>query len=271
LGSKFLTRRFLVWLHPSLVVGLLGTILFSLALIAHVGLLVRYRTWYFSIIILGAAMEIVGYVFRIMASQLDPYNVIYFVVQYFFIVVAPVFFSAAIYTVISVMINRMGREYAPIPPKVILGTFITCDVVATIMQVAGAAMIGVAESNRKDPNLANHILTAGLAFQVSDFVIFIAILAAFLLKVRKVASPAFNQFSVAVIIATFAIYLRTCFRLAETAEGVLSYASTHEALYSCLELLPIVLAVYIFLWYHPGRWLGSKRGDGKAFQTSNQS
>ena len=35
-------------------------------------------------------MEIVGYVARILSSRRDPYNVIYFVIQYFFIVVAPV-------------------------------------------------------------------------------------------------------------------------------------------------------------------------------------
>lgn len=80
----------------------------------------------------GTAMEIVGYVIRTFSSQKDPYNAIYFVVQYFFIVVAPVFFSAAIYNILSIMINSVGRQYAPLPPKVILWIFITCDVVATV-------------------------------------------------------------------------------------------------------------------------------------------
>ena len=53
--------------------------------------------------------------------------------QYFFIVVAPVFFSAAIYSLASVMITIYGREYAPMPPKLVLWIFIVCDVVATIV------------------------------------------------------------------------------------------------------------------------------------------
>ena len=210
-------------------------------------------------------MEIVGYAFRILASQVDPYSVINFVIQYFFIVVAPVFFSAAIYAIISVMVNRVGREYAPLPPKAILWIFISCDIIATVVQVTGSALIGAAESKRKDPNLGNHILTVGLSFQVFDFALFIALLAAFLWNSRKATSSAFKQFSAAVVVATLAVYLRTCFRLAETAQGVKQYLFTHEVFFGCLEFLPIVVAVYVFIWYHPGRWLGSKRQGGKAF------
>lgn len=91
-------------------------------------------------------MEIVGYVFRILSSQDNPYSVPWFVAQYFCIVVAPVMFSAAIYAVASVLINTYGREYAPLPPKLVLAVFITCDVVATVVQVAGAALVGVSRA-----------------------------------------------------------------------------------------------------------------------------
>jgi len=57
--------------------------------------------------------EVVGYIFRCLSARVNPYKVSYFVVQYFFIVVAPVFFAAGIYTVLSVLINTTGRQYAP--------------------------------------------------------------------------------------------------------------------------------------------------------------
>ena len=125
---------------PSLAVGVLGVVLFLIALVAHFYLLLRHRTWYFSPVLVGTIMEIIGYVFRILSSQQDPYSVPWFVVQYFFIVIAPVFFSAAIYAIVSVLINTYGREYSPIPPIVVLAVFITSDVVATIVQIAGAAL-----------------------------------------------------------------------------------------------------------------------------------
>ena len=201
-----------------------------------------------------------GYAFRILSSKVDPYRVVFFVVQYFFIVVAPVFFSAALYTVLSILITVTGREHAPLPPKVILWIFITCDVIATIIQILGAAMIGVAESNRKDPTTPNNILLAGLAFQAFSFLVFIVLLTLFVYQARKavfkVVRPGFYiAFSVAVVL----IYLRVCFRLAETAEGLYSKLNTHEVYFGCLEFAPVVVAVWILIAWHPGRCVPKNR------------
>ena len=70
---------------PSFALGLLGVILFSISTILHSYQIYRYRTWYFIPVVVGAVMEVVGYIFRILASRVDPYNVINFVVQYFMI------------------------------------------------------------------------------------------------------------------------------------------------------------------------------------------
>lgn len=236
-------------------------------------------------------MELVGYVARTLSSQKNPYAVTYFVIQYFFIVVAPVMFSvsscpfslpgvplrktigltptpqASTYTLISISINRIGRAYAPLlPPKGILWLFITCDVIATVIQVTGAALIGSAYSNGRDPTTPNHILLAGLAFQVFTFLLFLLLFAAFVYRSRTVTSRAFKHFAAATAIAALAVYLRTIFRLAETAEGLMRNLSTHEAYFAGLEFVPIVVAVYVFVVWHPGKWLGSSNGQrGKAF------
>lgn len=205
----------------------------------------------------STTVEIVGYTLRLLSSQQNPYSVPYFVVQYFFIVVAPVLFSAAIYTIVSVMINIYGRQFAPLPPKAVLGIFITCDVVATIVQVAGAALVGVAYSNQKDPTTPNNILLAGLAFQVFSFAVFLVILAWTLVKAKTSPARINAGFVVGLVVATLAVYLRTVFRLAETAEGLMATLSTHEVYFGCLEFAPIVVAVFIFTYWHPGRWLKS--------------
>lgn len=172
-------------------------------------------------------------------------------------------FSAALYTILSVMINRVGRQFAPLPPKAILWIFITCDVVATVVQVLGAGLVGAAYSKDKNPNVPNDVLLAGLGFQVFSFAIFIVFFVRFLQKCWNLTASSFKQFSKAVFIATLAVYLRTCFRLAETAEGLRKFLSTHEVFFGCLEFLPIVVAVYILVYWHPGMWLGSKKTVGK--------
>ena len=207
-------------------------------------------------------MEIVGYIFRILSSQKDPYAIPYFVVQYFFIVVAPVFFSAGIYTIVNGLIKVYGREYSPLPPKVILWLFISCDVVATIVQVAGAALVGVAYSNQKNPTTFNNILLGGLAFQVFSFAVFLVVLGWVLWKARSSPARVDRGFLIAVVVATLAVYLRTCFRLAETAEGLMQNLSTHEAFFGCLEFAPIVIAVFLFTYWHPGRWLSASGASG---------
>jgi hypothetical protein len=166
-----------------------------------------------------------------------------------------VFFSAAIYSLVSVMISIYGREYAPMPPKLVLWVFIVCDVAATLIQVAGAALVGVAYSNQKDPTTPNNILLAGLAFQVFSFAMFLIVLFWTLVKARKSPASISRSFIAALVVATLVVYLRTCFRLAETAEGLMATLSTHEVYFGCLEFAPVVVAVYLLIYWHPGRCL----------------
>jgi len=42
-------------------------------------------------------MEIVGYAARSLSAKKDPYSITFFVLEYFFIVTAPVFITASIY------------------------------------------------------------------------------------------------------------------------------------------------------------------------------
>src|ERR1700760_3451362 len=215
----------------------------------------------------------------------------YFVVQYFFIVVAPVLFSASIYAILSVLIARTGPQFSPIPPRAILWTFVISDVVATVIQIVGSALIGVSESHRKDPTFANNILLGGLAVQVFSFLLFVLFYSAFLWQARSVlfaqrkAPAAALQstrsylpdsrdelstdkrnddhllaslwFLVSLSIATLAVYMRTCYRLSETAQY--NYGSkahnVKEAYFGGLEFAPIIICVYLLSIWHPGRCL----------------
>ena len=230
--------------------------LFAIGTVMHGYQVFRYRTWYFIPMVIGTLLEIVGYIFRCLSGKRDPYNVIYFVVQYFFIVVAPVFFSAAIYTILSKLIQTVGCRILPIGPRALLIIFIISDVIATVTQIAGAASVGSAESNRTDPSAANHVLLAGLVFQVFTFLVFLTLLVFFLYRARKIStSTSMKAFSIALVVATLLVYLRTCFRMAETAQGLGASLSTHEAYFGCLEFAPVVIAVFIFNVWHPGKWV----------------
>ncbi|KAI4166916.1 MAG: hypothetical protein LQ343_007653 [Gyalolechia ehrenbergii] len=264
---------------PHLALSALAVALFGLLLVLHSYRLYTIRLYAFSILLVFTTFcEIIGYAFRMRSSPPpvgNPYNVINFIVQYFFIVCAPVFLSAAIYTTLTSFIGAMSGENSAaahqisplgLSKKTILTIFITCDVVATIVQVAGAALIGVAESNRKSPDTPNNILLGGLAFQVFAFLVFLVLLFTFLRNSRKVRKAtslddagrgnALRMYIIALVASSLLVYLRTIFRLAETAQGVMGYASSHEPFFGSLEFAPIVVAIALLGWWHPGRLVG---------------
>jgi len=261
---------------PSFALCILAITLFTLASILHARSLLKYKTYYFLPLTLACILETIGYAFRTLSSRRDPYNVIDFVVQYFMIVTAPVFISASIYVCLSRLImwaeggevgwRREGRWW--FRPRVVLWSFVAADVVSTVVQIAGAASIGKAESNRKSPKVPNNILLGGLAFQTFAFTIFLILLAAFRYVLstgakRPAAVRAKDPFFAALGGASLLIYLRTIFRLAETSQGVFGYLSSHEGFFGGLEFAPVVVAVWVMAAWHPGRWIPGRRVKGR--------
>jgi hypothetical protein len=244
---------------PALSLAVFAVVWFALLLLAHAALVVRHRSWYFVTFPVGLAFEFVGYVARALSARRDPYHLLYFILNYFFIVTAPVFLAAGVYTVLSALIRRLGSGYSFLGPRIILWFFITSDVIATVTQVAGAALIGVRQSNREDPTTANNILLAGLAYQVFSITVFVILVASFFFRARNaLRASRLAVFAFVFSIATIMIYLRTIFRLAETSEGLNGPLQSNEIFFACLEFAPVALAVLLFAGWHPGRCVGSR-------------
>lgn len=124
-----------------------------------------------------------------------------------------------------------------------LSVFVVVDVITTGLQVAGAALIGVSESRRSTGQSAplttpqaNDILLAGLAVQSASFLIFLGLAAlVWQRNERHIVSDAAevtvekhdpsisgripSRYFLVLFLSSLAIWLRTLFRLAETAEG----------------------------------------------------
>lgn len=262
---------------PSFALCIVAIILFALNTLIHTVQLLRYKVYYFTPLALACLLETFGYIFRCLSSKNDPYNIIWFVVQYFLVVVAPVFISTSIYVCISRLIAWASSiGYAAdvrwwLKPKLILWGFVAADVVTTVMQIAGAALVGSSESNGRDPTTGNHILLAGLALQTFSFFVFLAILLLVRLSLArdqgvKMAVRSKDPFMLAILVASLLVYLRTVFRLAETAQGLYGSISTNETFFGTLEFTPIVIAVWILAGWHPGKWLRQNPAAGSILQ-----
>lgn len=255
---------------PNAALAILGIVLFSAAFLTHAAQVGRYRLWAFSPFALACLMEVVGYISRYLSSHSDPYSIPYFVVEYFFVVTAPVLMSAAIYVCLSRLVNWAVAEgletehRAWLRPRLILWGFVACDVVTTVAQVVGAALVGTAESNRESPTVANDILIAGLAFQTFAFSVFLGLFIRITIIFYKDVGLApklvdKRSFFIALATASTLVYIRTIFRLVESAQGVFGYLSTHELLFGILDFAPIVVAVWTLVIWHPGRCLPNEK------------
>lgn len=131
-------------------------------------------------------------------------------------------------------------------------------------------MIGGAESKGKDPTTANNILLAGLAIQTAAFSIFLVLLALVIVLVYREpglrSGTKKSPFLIVLAIASVLVFIRTIFRLVETAQGVFGYLSSHEAFFGGLEFAPMVVAVGILAVWFPSRWPSTlpRRGKGAA-------
>ncbi|KAI1859885.1 uncharacterized protein JN550_011804 [Neoarthrinium moseri] len=260
-GGRWDTYVIIYGYTPAFSLAIFAAAWFALFLVVHLSQAIRHRSWYFITFPVGLLFEVIGYIARSLSAKKDPYNLIYFIIQYFFIVTAPVFLAAGVYTILSAVIARVesGRRYAFLSPKAIIWFFVVSDVISTILQITGAALIGVKQSKREDPTTANNILLGGLAYQVFSLGIFLILTITFLLRGhRAIAKAGFMCFYSVLLAATVLVYLRTCFRLAETAEGLGGSLYSSEILFACLEFAPVALTVLLFAVWHPGRCVGRK-------------
>lgn len=192
----------------------------------------------------------------------NPYDVVNFIVQYFFIVCAPVFLSGAIYTTLTSLIRALSGNDDVAARKLtslgltkttILAVFITADVVATL--VAGRRRCSYwrrpVESQVPDhgeqyparwPYLPA-LLVSGLPHSPLQF----------LRNSKKVMmltgmgngerGCVMMAYTTALVVSSLLVYLWTIFGLAEKAEGIGVYASSHEPLFGVLEFAPLVVAM----------------------------
>ncbi|WVW82924.1 hypothetical protein I302_104938 [Kwoniella bestiolae CBS 10118] len=264
---------------PSLALGIIGIITFAICVSLHSFWLARKKgtRWFHGLILVGALMEIGGYAARL-ASHRRPFVVSTFVAQYFLIVVAPVLFSAAIYLSLSIATRsyKGAERLLIIGPRKVLIFFVTADIVTTIIQVVGAALIGSSESAKVrgnpssvTPEQANDILLAGLAIQCFSFTSFLLILLLTIYRsyrstyiTHTTSLSTLRLFLYTILITSLLILLRTTFRLSETAQGFFGFASTHESLFGTLEYLPVVLALLIWGLLPPSKFV-ENNGEGE--------
>jgi hypothetical protein len=143
--------------RPSLAAGITFCVLFAIALAGHVVQSFRFRRWTSILLAIGALSmphpdqnhnplkglstdkfhlaELIGWGGRTWSSEC-PYNQNAYLMQITTLIIAPVFFTAALYVLLGVLILLMGRQSSLLSARMYTIIFLTCDVISLVVQVS---------------------------------------------------------------------------------------------------------------------------------------
>ncbi|KAJ4254424.1 hypothetical protein NW762_010022 [Fusarium torreyae] len=242
--------------QPNIPANAVFIAVFGLSMAIHAFQGIKMRTWGFMLSMMaGCILEIIGYVGRLIIHN-NPFDFNGFLMQIICITVAPVFFSAAIYVLLSQVINFVDPNISRFPAQYFYWIFIPSDIVSLVLQAVGGALSCVA-SDRNAVKTGEHISLAGLIFQVVTLICFCALFADYVFKTSKSPSRYRLNKSMAIFLAflflsTVFILIRCAYRIAELGQGYFSALFRDEGLYIGLESCMMCVAVLLLNAGHPG-------------------
>ncbi|KAL4996672.1 RTA1 like protein-domain-containing protein [Aspergillus recurvatus] len=253
--------------------------LFGALLVAQAVLAPTYRMWGFSgSMITGLVLEVLGYVARILFHD-DPFNFDYFLMNLICLGLGPVFFCAALYFLLGrIVVIYHGEDISRLRPRNYAVVFISCDVVALVLQSIGGAMTSTAD-DADGRQMGLNIMIAGLAFQVAALTLFIALAVEFAWRLRRRSERQFRTdngeekaryteirkhkwwkvFLAGLVVATITVYTRSIFRVVELNGGYESELANDEVTFMILEGAMVSIACICLTVLHPGRALGVRQ------------
>ncbi|KAH7151907.1 RTA1 like protein-domain-containing protein [Dactylonectria estremocensis] len=264
-----------VWMYnPSFALSVIGTVVYGIIfLIISFQTLIKYRAWFFLVVPIGAALEVVAYILRTYSTK-NQTALIPFILTLTLTVLAPIFIAAGNYLLISRLILSVlppsSHRILKIPGRRLTPIFVICDVIAFLVQGSGSSIASADEWTGNGEKIGRRILIGGLVFQLVAFALFLSIFHKFhVLGNRKSVEDAPKGWQMvvrAVYISSALIMVRCIYRVCEFSEGMDGYAFRTEWLFWVFECLPMVGAIGVFCIYHPSRCLGQHRLWRKALR-----
>jgi hypothetical protein len=197
----------------------------------------------------------VGYAARAVAKdktdQLMP-----FVIQSTFILVAPALFAASVYMVLGRIIRSIGAESLSIVPvKWLTRIFVCGDVLSFLVQASGAGIMVTADSMKTGES----IIIGGLFVQIVIFGLFAVTAAVFHIRVRRHRprvtleyGTQWRKLMMMLYIVSAFIIVRSIFRVVEYIAGSEGYLLSHEWTLYVFDGLLMFGSVVVFVWRFPG-------------------
>ncbi|GJE86149.1 RTA1 domain-containing protein [Phanerochaete sordida] len=169
---------------PTRGVCIAFVVLFGFSALLHLVTAIRFRLWWLvpTACLMGAG-EVIGWVGRLWSSM----NVMEhtpFTMQIVCTILAPTPLLAAIFIIFTRMTQILGVRYSRLTPRWYTAVFLTCDIVALVIQGLGGGIAADAKTI-STTNLGANVMLAGIVFQLVAMLAFSTLAAEYFYRFAK--------------------------------------------------------------------------------------
>ncbi|GAA5832842.1 hypothetical protein JCM3766R1_007064 [Sporobolomyces carnicolor] len=258
---------------PSIAMNTVFVVLFAISLLIHTGqLVVARRSWFMAVMPIGCLLEVIGYAFRLYShgdvAARSPY-----IGQLATLVIAPTFFSAALYWSLGLIIALVAPTKTFVSARWFKIIFVVADVVSLVIQAIGGGMAGSAGDDRDKLQTGSRVMLAGIAFQLAVMVIFVGYGCYWCLRAHREIREAGSRMQLmlgSMAVASACIIARGIFRTCELNEGFRGRLAEGQR-FILVDAIPMILCTLVLSAIHPAWYLVSKQAGLPTTTTPFQS
>ncbi|KAJ8509286.1 hypothetical protein ONZ45_g8529 [Pleurotus djamor] len=193
-------------------------------------------------------------------------------------ILAPTPLVAANFIILGRIIARLGPVYSRLSPKWYTIVFLSCDIIALIVQGVGGGMAASAADGEGNADLGGNIMLGGIVFQLVAITVYSICAFEFFMRylydrpVRSVAKPIgrdqdatrglldarLKLMTGALFFSTLLLFIRSVYRTIELADGWDGRIITTEVYFNVLDGTMVLLAMFTLNFAHPGILLRTK-------------
>ncbi|KAI5850149.1 RTA1 like protein-domain-containing protein [Tricharina praecox] len=272
MSTEVVPQKYVFYYYtPSIVAAAIFAVIFALTTIAHGFQLIRSRTWYFIPMFIGALMEAIGYVGRIM-SHSDKENLGPYIMQSLLLLVAPALFAASIYMVLGRLIAYLdAAHHSMIRLNWLTKFFVLGDVLSFMMQGGGGGMM--AKATEESADLGQKLILGGLFVQLLFFGGFVVVAIRFHTQIVREPTVLASSLQTGgkngwltllrvLYGASALIMVRSIFRVVEYIQGNKGYLMRNEVWLYIFDAVLMAAAVFLFNLVHPSNVILSEDRKG---------
>ncbi|KAL8293529.1 hypothetical protein RQP46_000230 [Phenoliferia psychrophenolica] len=210
---------------PSLAMGIIFLILYSVSTILHIIQMRGYRLFILMIIVC--------------------------------LIFAPSFYSAALYFLLGIVINVVAQDKSFLSYKMFGWLFVTADIFSLLLQSAGGGIAASADNGSSALDSGSNLMLAGIAFQLVVMIIFVVYGAWWVRRAAaeiRVVSRDISWLLGGMLLSSICIIIRGIYRTAELGQGWGGFLALNQFTF-LLDAIPISIATLALNVWHPNRLL----------------